>query len=204
MRWRPSVKKSFREPVLIKTDPWVYVVGALLLLILPLDWLTAAFLAAVFHELCHIGMIRLLGGRIFSVDIRIGGAVIEAELPGEKAELLSAMAGPVGSFLLLSMCRIFPKLAIAACIQGLFNLIPLYPLDGGRILKCSLNLLCPAYAERIRKGIEVLVHFLVGMLSVGGCVLYSQGAFPILFAALVIRKPILRKIPCKRRQIRVQ
>ena len=58
-------------------------------------------------------------------------------------ELLAAAAGPVGSLSLMLMGRFFPRLALCGLVQGLFNLLPIYPLDGGRILRRALELALP-------------------------------------------------------------
>lgn len=185
---------------MIQIDPWVYFFAALVILILPLDWLLAAFFAAVFHELCHMAAIRLLGGSVRHICIGIGGAEIITEVTGLDKELLSTIAGPVGSLILLCLLRVFPKLAICGCIQGIFNLIPVYPLDGGRILRCSLVYLCPQKAALVEK--VVIFSFIV--LTVIGSVVFSTGSISAWIAAFLILKAIIRKRPCKRSQIGVQ
>lgn len=185
---------------MFQVDPWAYLVAAFLILTLPLDWLLAAFMAAVFHEVCHAAAIWLLGGKIYRVRIGVGGADMETEIPDTKRELLCAAAGPVGSFLLLFLCRVFPKLAICACIHGLFNLLPVYPMDGGRMLRCLLEMLCPRYADRMEN--VVMIAAFSGMIGI--VFTLSQGLVPTLIMSAWILKAIMRKRPCKWRQIRVQ
>lgn len=122
-------------------NPVSYFFWALLLLTVPIDWLTAASLAALFHELCHIGMILALGGRITHMTLSPSHAEIHTGPLEDGQELLCALAGPVGSFSLVILSRWLPKTAFCGVIQGMFNLLPIYPLDGGRALRCCLTLL---------------------------------------------------------------
>lgn len=189
---------------MIRIDPWTYFFTAFLVMILPLDWLLSALCAAVFHELCHIAVILALGGTIKNIHIGIGAAAIETEIPDKGRELLSALAGPAGSLLLLTLCHAFPKLSICACIQGLFNLLPVYPLDGGRALKCGLELVCPGKADKTLYLTEIIIYMLLTVFAVTGTMVLSLGIMPLIVTILLILKGILRKRPCKQSQIRVQ
>ena len=87
----------------IRVDVSACLMGAFLLLTLPLNWLLSALAAAAFHELCHGAAILLLGGRIWGVRISAGGAVMETEPLSSGKELVCALAGPAGSLLLVLM-----------------------------------------------------------------------------------------------------
>lgn len=189
---------------MIRVDPPAYIIGALLILTLPLDWILSALAAAIFHELCHVLVIYLLGGSIRGIRIGVSGAVIDAAIWGKGRELLCAIAGPSGSLLLASLCHIFPKAALCAFLQGLFNLLPIYPLDGGRILQCSLEMLCPSGANIIIQLVEKFTYLTLFVTALAASVKLSLGILPVFWAGILILKTSARKRPCKQGQIRVQ
>lgn len=188
----------------IRVEPGVYLYLAALLLILPLPWLAAAVLAAGFHEGCHLVAICLLEGHVTGIRIGIGGAEIHCDLPGKGRELVAALAGPVGSLTLLLLARLYPKLGICGAVQGLFNLLPVYPLDGGRALRCIAALLCPKQGERMAEQAEGWILLGLMLLAAAGSLWLHWGSGPILLSFWLTRRVILRNNPCKWWRIRVQ
>ena len=114
----------------------VCVLWAVLLLTLPLPWVLGAILAGAFHEFCHLAALIMTGTTVHSIHIGLRGAKIETEPMDPGTELICAAAGPIGSLFLLLFLRQIPRIALCAAVQGIFNLLPWYPMDGGRILRC--------------------------------------------------------------------
>ena len=163
-----------------------YLMLALLLLIIPLPWLVAMFVAGGFHELCHWIVLRVLTG--VNAPIYLSGDSARMPIPDMPIwkEMLCAMAGPAGGLLLTFFAPIFPRLALCAMLQSMYNLIPIYPMDGGRILSCVMRFLfAPPIAYKIMTIVSVMIRCLILMLGVYGSLFLGWGIFPLLFATLL-------------------
>lgn len=125
-------------------------------------WMGAAgtvglFGSLLFHELAHSFVARQQGMSFKNVTLYVFGGVaqMEEEPPTPKADFLMAIAGPLASFALSAACYlalqagyasnlplaalgIFGYLAFMNSLVGGFNLIPAFPLDGGRVLRAGL------------------------------------------------------------------
>lgn len=115
------------------------------------------FASVVFHELFHSIVARRHGLPMTGITLFIFGGVAEMsdEPPTAKVEFLMAIAGPLSSIglslgfyglMLVGRESEWPLpvngvLAYLASINGLlaaFNLVPAFPLDGGRVLRSAL------------------------------------------------------------------
>jgi len=90
------------------------------------------FFSIVLHEFSHSLVARHFGMPIKGITLFIFGGVaeMEKEPPSPKSEFLMAIAGPLASFLL---AFVFSSIETAV-----FNLVPAFPLDGGRMLRAAL------------------------------------------------------------------
>jgi len=111
------------------------------------------FVSVLVHEFGHALTARRFGIRTRVIILFLFGGVaqIADEPPTPRAEFLMAVAGPLTSLALAAasfaltpafgnsaLGHIVQYLAIANVILGVFNLIPGFPLDGGRVLRAAL------------------------------------------------------------------
>ena len=124
---------------MVRTEAGFWLVLGLMMLLFPLRFLVSVLLAAVIHELGHLSAIRLTGGRVRGIWLHIGGARIETDPMEPGQAILCALAGPGAGALTILAWRWFPERAVAGLVQTVFNLIPVYPLDGGQVAR---NICC--------------------------------------------------------------
>lgn len=115
------------------------------------------FVSIVFHELCHSLVARRFGLPMKGITLFIFGGVAEMheEPPSPKAEFMMAVAGPISSIVLgivllglwflgegggwpMALTGVFSYLGFLNLVLAGFNLIPAFPLDGGRVLRSVL------------------------------------------------------------------
>ena len=123
----------------VRVEGGVWIVLGLAVLLLPLRVLLGIVLAAAVHELGHLAAMYIMGVPVLSVVLRPGGARIEAGPMEPGEEIICALAGPVAGAVTIFAWKWFPELAVAGLVQTVFNLIPIYPMDGGRVAR---NICC--------------------------------------------------------------
>lgn len=179
--------------------------GALLCLVVPLDWVLSGIIAACVHEVCHILGVLLCKGKIVSVRIDSRGAVLDGVAMEPWQELMCILAGPAGSLMLLVLWEFWPKIALCGAVQGAFNLLPVYPLDGGRALLCMAELLfLPETAARICTAVRHMLLFVLFFLGLVGIFVYDLGIFPVSAMVFFLCRAAFGKIPCNGGDLAVQ
>ena len=144
-------------------------------------------LALALHEAAHLTALALFRRPVLGLTLCAGGAKIETEALALRQEALSAAAGPLVNLLSGALTlRCVPAFSAVSLGLAAVNLLPLYPLDGGRILRAALlSRLPPERTERI---LRLAVWLTCSTLMVGACwltVWRQAGLWPI-FAALVL------------------
>lgn len=147
----------------------------------------AALMVALFvHESGHVWAMKRCGMKvkgIYFIPFLGAAAVTEDSFKSRWSEAFIALAGPVWGMALAigaaiayeaTKVPIWAALAAWMAMLNLFNLLPVNPLDGGRVLK-SL-----AYSAHSKAGFYVLLG---GILVSAGMALYINS---ILFAVLAV------------------
>lgn len=118
--------------------------------------LTAFLTAALAHELGHLTALWLAGAELRRIRVTHCGPVIEYRgALSRRQEMGILAAGPVGGllfavFALWMDTDYFAYAGAIALLSTAFNLLPVMPMDGGRLLKCLLEEnLSPVWTERI-------------------------------------------------------
>jgi stage IV sporulation protein FB len=146
-------------------------------------FLLLLFACVVLHELGHATMARLYGVKTSEIVLYpIGGIARLDRIPSGKAELLIAIAGPLVNLALAALIwaglQFAPvsgpdsaeemvggplawQLLTANLTLFLFNLIPAFPMDGGRILRAALSMglgqeRATTIASRVGQGLAIL------------------------------------------------
>ena len=148
------------------------------------------FLAAMtVHELAHAAVLLLLGGQIESVRLSFAQVELRTGLLSDRTELWSTAAGP-GINLLCGWLfrRWMPAFAAVSLLLALFNLLPVWPLDGGRLLRTLLRMRWGAAGVNASQTFGLL--FGLGLLA--GAVFaarrWDAGVWPAVTAgALLVR-----------------
>lgn len=177
---------------------------ALSLLVLPLRWILAAVTAGLVHELCHGLAVLLCRGEISMFRLGRSGAVMEIhELPPRK-ECLCAIAGPLGSGLLVLLFPYFPRVAFCATVHCVYNLLPIYPLDGGRALRCLLSGCTENTKQEVCRILETVTLTLLTLCAFYLSVCRELGIIPLAAAGILWIRAKSGKTPCKEPTLRLQ
>ena len=151
--------------------------------------------AAALHEVFHVLALKICKFRLISVSLGVMGAKIETDAEKGLKSMICALAGPLAGFLLLLFVRKIPMIALCGLFQSAANLLPIYPLDGGRVLDNFLHLIFPSYiAEKIIWITELVVWIFLFLLSLYGYIKFRFGILPILAVLMLyLRKKYLAK-----------
>lgn len=148
--------------------------------------------SVLLHELGHALMARRLGVHVAGIELHFfGGAAQMVGLPRTpRQEIAIAAAGPAVSFglavlghalALLTGSSVLALFGWVNLVLGAFNLLPLFPSDGGRILRALL-----AQKRGLVWGTEVAVKVGRVLLVAMGIVGLMIGSFQLVLISIVL------------------
>ena len=172
---------------------WIYVASPANARLVGVGYVLAVFLCVVLHELGHSVVAQRCGIPVADITLYpIGGVARIEKRPAARQELAIAVAGPavnvVIALLLAVVLGAQGKLPLAADLLHfsagtglgfvasilkanvwlvLFNLIPAFPMDGGRVLRAALALrMAPEKATAIAASIGQSIAIVAGISAV--------------------------------------
>lgn len=203
------------------------------MIILLLSVLTGQFLELLtlftivfIHELGHVVAALYAGVTVKSVQLLPFGGVAVIEDHGKltvSKEIGIAIAGPLQNGIMIVISLLFQQLSLgnqefniyfihANMIIALFNLLPILPLDGGKIAQAAISLFVPYYFTLLWSGrvsiaasILVIIYALMplgtggglrlNVLMIGVFLLYSNGTdhrnLPYRFFAFLMNRELV-------------
>jgi len=193
----------------LATSPTSYVLGLVAAL--------GLFAGVVLHELGHSLVARHLGYPIASITLWIFGGIAQLdEMPEDwRHELVIALAGPLvsvalgvasyaaflavpqsGSVTVAAGAFLLGYLAVMNVALAIFNMLPGFPMDGGRVLRALLARTRP-YARATEIAAEVGKLFaialgLFGLFGGGGLFLVAIAFFIYIGASSEAQQTVMR------------
>lgn len=196
--------------MVLKIDLKIFIFLILFYLTKQIELYATIMILCIIHELGHVLMGIIMGMKIEKVEIMPFGLSVSFKIDIDdynkkikKGSILQlkriviAAAGPITNLLMLIVvlnAKINFKivsnevLAYANILMMLFNLLPIYPLDGGRILKEFIHIFEGSIKSKIyiRKVSKAFIILLTMIGSVGIIYLRNISIFIIIIYLWII------------------
>lgn len=164
----------------------------------------ALFAGLILHELAHSLVARRFGLGVGGITLFIFGGVAELDEEPEspQSEFWIAIAGPVMSLALAALAwlllrimqdagisapfqAVLEYLALVNLVLAVFNLIPAFPLDGGRVLRSILWRMSDDLVRATRNASAVSMLFAYALIAFGFVSLFSGAPIGGLWQVLI-------------------
>lgn len=162
----------------------------LLLIFIPPVEMISLFIGILIHELSHALKAKKLGYKtdyVF-IDVLYGGALVDSSYRFNNIHAIKiALAGPLSNLILtgigflitsfiyfqfgeIKIIEYTSTFTFINLLLGLGNLLPIYPLDGGRISKGILNLF---YNRKKSRRINSIISVITSLTVIIVSIIYS-------------------------------
>lgn len=156
--------------------------------------------SAAAHEAGHLLALAAMRVRVHRLRLTFSGAILVTEPLRYSREIVAAAAGPAVNALLLAVfAKPEPQAAFVNLLLLCYNLLPFYPLDGGRILRALLHLLLSPGAAEVSERIVcgACCLFLLSGAVYLTCIRH-MGLWPVIVWALLAVRVAGSILPEKR------
>ena len=194
--------------MLIRINIQIFVVIILFILTKQIEIYAWLMGFALIHECAHaiMGIILKLKPKVLEIQPFGIGIAFESFENTEKNKILIALAGPVINIIIAlafmtinidkSQIIVKTNLVLAIC-----NLLPIYPLDGGRILKSYISIrLGSAVADNITNKIANILLIILAIISIIITIVFHNiGVLLILLYLYIIVRQENKRTKMKKR-----
>lgn len=183
----------------IKINPIILLFLILFVITNQIEMYAFIMIFALIHELAHLLMGALLGFEANTLKMMPFGFSIEFKTkqninhPNELTphavcvkKILVALAGPMLNLCIVmigSILHVQPTILYANLLLFIFNMLPIYPLDGGRILKNILKLWLDIW--KVNEYVNILSNTVLIILTILFSILIMIDNNIALFAMII-------------------
>lgn len=183
--------------------------GTLTLIIAAIAAMLGLFGSLILHELAHAMVARNHGLRVRAITLFLFGGVAEmqSEPDSAQSEFRIAIAGPLASFVIAACfwlaavggeyaalpdaaVRVLTYLAMINLVLAVFNLLPAFPMDGGRVLRAWLWGRSGDLLAATRRATALAVMFAYAFIALGLFAAFSgnlaAGVWPVLIGLFLM------------------
>lgn len=182
----------------IVITPWFCIILAVCILLLPFNWLIGWMIAVMIHESGHLITLLIFRADILKIIMDCSGISIQTNSLHPGYEMICALAGPLVGLTSVFFSKWMPYTAACSLILTCFNLLPIYPMDGGRIVQGILKFLfAPVIAHRIYQAIGFIAYLSVSIAILWILFINRATTLVITLATFLTFRFLCRKSSCK-------
>lgn len=181
----------------IKVDIKIFFIICLYIITQNIKIFAITFIFIFLHELGHLVTGITIGLKIKKINIHISGLSVEFENYGKQRnvnKIIVDIAGPLINIISMIIAIIINQMEIAYInlLLATINLLPIYPLDGGRILKVILGRKI-SYKKTINYVESISQYTLILLTAISSCYLLVEKNIGIFIAILYLWGVILKE-----------
>ena len=174
----------------IKVDVKIFFIIILYIFMQSTKIFALTFIFILLHELGHLVTGITIGLKVKKINIHISGLSVEFENYGKQRnanKIVVDIAGPLINIIALVIAIIIKQEEIAYInlLSAIVNLLPIYPLDGGQILRTLLRKRF-TYKETINFIESISQYTLIILTAIASCYLLIGKNIGIFIAILYL------------------